>query len=67
VSRDREQDLVRGVFAARAALDDGDIGAAGRILDRLLNLPVVCADCGSRFRWPGELDAHTFRSHGGET
>jgi hypothetical protein len=59
------------IVRAREALEDGDVGFAAAILfdleedlasegSRLDSFPTsgnfCCPDCGSRFRWPGELD-----------
>lgn len=57
------------VTAALEAIEAGDIDLAAAILVDLLEedapdfMPHRC-DCGARFRWPGELDAHRFNAHG---
>jgi hypothetical protein len=56
------------VIAIREAFDDGDDLFARQLLrdleHELAFRPHVCATCGRRFRWPGELQDHIDRKCG---
>jgi uncharacterized C2H2 Zn-finger protein len=69
--RERRDVLMR-VERAREAIADGDLELAAHVLDDLIadvarrlrgERDVVCPECKTRFRWPGELDEHRERVH----
>jgi hypothetical protein len=63
VSRDRDE-LRRVLYPVLERLRRGEIEEAIAFVERVLGAPILCTECGTRFGWPGQLDAHMRRVHG---
>jgi len=53
------------MYAAVAAIDNGDAVRARSLLLSALGVRYVCDECGARLKFPGLLDEHRRRSHPG--